>query len=54
MVGVVKKLTHGAPRSTNDTRKPLKKLDKQVGVVLKILLRMRFPYAYRCWFRFTD
>jgi len=49
MSRVVKKLTVGS----DDARKRWKKLDKQVRIVVEILLRMRFFYAYRCWFRFT-
>ena len=50
---VVKKLTNYTPSDTNDTLKRLKKLDKQVRIMVIILLHMRFSYAYRWWFRFT-
>ncbi len=49
MFDVVKKLTN----ETDDPPKRLKKLDKQVRIMVKVLLHMRFSYAYRWWFRFT-
>ncbi len=53
MFNVVKKLTNDTPSDTNDPLKRLKKLDKQVRIMVRILLDMRFPFAYRWWFRFT-
>ncbi len=53
MFDVVKKLTNDTPSHTNDPEKRLKKLDKQVRIMVKVLLHMRFSYAYRWWFRFT-
>ena len=49
MFDVVKKLTN----HTEDMLKRLKKLDKQVRIMVRLLLHMRFSYAYRLWFRFT-
>ncbi len=49
MFDVVKKLTN----YTEYTLKRLKKLDKQVRIMVKVLLHMRFSYTYRWWFRFT-